>query len=74
MVSLFLFRRRYLLNSLRKVSDLLWSPVKIVGATPFRPLDGALVVVVTFTDMVGGGSRGRVPWSEVIFSRSVASA
>ena len=74
MVSLFLFRRRYLLNSLRKVSDLLRSPVKIVGATPLRLLDGALIVVVAFTDMIVGGSRGRVPWSDAMFSRLVARA
>jgi hypothetical protein len=46
----------------------------MVGATPFRPLEDAFVVVVVFTDMVAGGSRGRVPWSDAIFSRLVASA
>jgi hypothetical protein len=74
MVSLFLFKRRYLLNSLRNVSDLLRSPVKMVGATPFRPLEGALVVVVAFTDIVAGGSRGRVPWSDAMFWRLAARA
>ena len=48
--------------------------MKIVGATPFRPLEGALIVVVMFTDMVAGGSRGRVPWSDAMFSRLVARA
>ena len=53
---------------------MLRSPVKIVGATPFRPLEGTVVVVVAFTDMVAGGSRGRVPWSDAMFSRLVARA
>ena len=38
------------------VSALLLSPVNMVGAIPFRPFEGAGVVMVAFTDMAAAGS------------------
>ncbi|KAF8258429.1 hypothetical protein EI94DRAFT_1708003 [Lactarius quietus] len=39
----------------------------MVGAIPFSPLDGGVVTVVVLADIgMVGGSRGRVPWRDMV--------
>lgn len=61
------------MESFRKVSNQLQSPLNTPGATPLRPPElgvgaGAAATVV-LTDMVVGGSRGCVPCKVAVVSK-----
>ena len=60
--SLFRLRRWYWRNLFINVSALLLSPLKMVGAIPFRLFEGTGVVMVTFTNMAASGAGTGAEW------------
>ena len=65
------FMSLYLLNWFRKFLALACFPSKIAGAIPVIPPEEEFPVglmVVVLTD-IAGGSRGSVPWRDMVVSR-----
>lgn len=80
MMSLLQFNNLNLQNSFKKFSAQLHVPSKTAGAMPFSPFKGGFVevVVVVLADMFAGvccgGSRGKLPWSNITVLIAAAKA